>query len=101
MWLVSSHSDSRSDSRGAVLPVYRMGFEPSIALIGYGERWRTYRRISHQVMSVTAVQMYNDMLAKEAMRLVRSLAQDPRSYKEQMRLWVKAYYQHFYNEFGC
>lgn len=62
-----------------------MGFGVSIAFIGYGERWRTYRRISHRVMSVTAVQMYNDMLAKEAIRLVRSLVQDPQSYREQMR----------------
>jgi len=62
-----------------------MGFDASIAFIGYGERWRTYRRISHQVMSTTAVQMYHNMQEKEAVRLVRSLFQAPQDYRKQIQ----------------
>ena len=67
---------------------FRMGFDASIAFIGYGERWRTYRRISHHVMSTTAVQMYHNMQEKEAARLVRSLCEAPQDYREQIQLWA-------------
>lgn len=82
--MTSLHSHFRVGTPAS--PDYRMGFDVSIAFIEYGERWRTYRRISHRVMSVNAVQMYDDILAKEAIRLVRWLVQDPQSYREQIRL---------------
>ncbi|PPQ90245.1 hypothetical protein CVT25_013004 [Psilocybe cyanescens] len=62
-----------------------MGFDASIAFIGYGERWRTYRRISNKVMSVSSVKMYSETLAREAIRLVSTLLDDPHSYSEQIR----------------
>lgn len=67
---------------------FRMGFDASIAFIGYGERWRTYKRISHQVMSATAVQMYYIIQEREAARLVKSIYQDPKDFRNQIRLWA-------------
>lgn len=84
----SKYHSFRSDI--STCPNYRMGFKHSMAFIGYGERWRTYKRISHRAMSITAVQMYYDMQERETRRLVMSLLQDPGSYRKQIQLW--AYY---------
>ncbi|KAF5310610.1 hypothetical protein D9619_007764 [Psilocybe cf. subviscida] len=79
---------STADRPPFVMAGELMGFGISIAFIGYGERWRTYRRISHQVMSITAVQMYHEMQEKEARRLVHAFVKDPQSYREQLRFTV-------------
>lgn len=65
-----------------------MGFDPSIAFIGYGERWRTYRRIGHPVMSKHAVTKYFTMQEEEAIRLLRGLFTSPERYRREVRLYV-------------
>ncbi|EIM79260.1 cytochrome P450, partial [Stereum hirsutum FP-91666 SS1] len=65
-----------------------MGFDPSIAFIGYGERWRTYRRIGHPVMSKHAVTKYFTMQEEEAIRLLRALFTSPERYRREVRFSV-------------
>jgi len=65
--------------------MYRMGWDFAIALLPYGQKWRTHRRAFHQMFHANAVLKYRPVQLSKIRDLLRNFAEDPKDFREHLK----------------
>ena len=58
----------------------------SFTLFGYGEKWRTYRRLFHEFFNIATVDKYDEDQRKAASRLLKNLSEHPADFHDHIQL---------------
>jgi cytochrome P450 len=62
-----------------------MGWDFAISLMPYGQKWRTHRRVFHQMFRGDAIVKYHPVLLSKIHNLLRHFAEDPNDFREHIR----------------
>jgi hypothetical protein len=73
---------------GAKLSALRLGVDFATALLGYGERWRTHRRIFHDNFKKEKMVHYQGVVSEKVHLLLGELLHDPDNLEDHCK-WYK------------
>jgi hypothetical protein len=60
----------------------------NIGLLGYGNLWKSSRRLLHEFFSARGVTKFDDYQRKHAYHLLSQLAESPENFSDRIELWV-------------
>ena len=58
----------------------------SFTVFGYGEKWRTYRRLFHEFFNAATVRRYDEDQKKAVSRLLKNLSERPADFRHHIQL---------------
>jgi hypothetical protein len=82
-----SPSGQRLKGKRNGLP-YRLRMSWNIALVPYGSRWRTWRKVFHEYFHSNASLQYRPRELKAARHLLENILRTPEDYRHHIRLSV-------------
>ena len=58
----------------------------AIGSFEYGERWRTYRRLFHELFNLATVDRYDEDQSKDSSKLLKNLSEHPVDFRRHLQL---------------
>ena len=66
----------------------RMGWEPALAFLPYGDRQRKHSRLAHEGLNPIALQAHKRLQEYEAVVLLQDIATTPNAFLNHINRWV-------------
>lgn len=86
--LLEKRSSTYSDRPQLVLACEMVGWDRTLALMPYGDVWRSVRKYFHNIVGSRELGKFLPMIENESLKLLRNLLRDPLNFLEHVRRCV-------------
>lgn len=89
--LLDKRSATYSDRPQLVLACEMVGWDKTLALMPYGDVWRSVRKYFHNIVGSRELGKFLPMIENESFKLLRNLLRDPQNFLEHARRYIISY----------